>query len=196
MVTLAKGFAAIPAESVAKVDEIQQLTIDATGGTFTLALGGFVTRRSPTTPLLRPSRPRSRRCSSVGVGNVQVRKAGSVYRVTFVGTLAGSDVALLSANGSGLTNGAGALDTLHIDDRATTADTWALLTSSSLTGLSLPAAERDPAGRDRRDRAGPSRSRTARQTTGALPWNAEAWQCAARPRGPHRDRRRQRRGRP
>ena len=137
-VTLAKGSAAVPAESVAKVDEIQQVTIDATGGTFTLSLGGFVTSALAYNASAAAVQAALQALPSVGAGNVQVRKAGSVYRVTFVGALSGSDVALLSSNGSGLTNGAGAVDTLHIDDRATTADTWALLTSSSLTGLSLP----------------------------------------------------------
>ena len=139
MVTLAKGFAAVPAESVAKVDEIQQLTIDATGGTFTLALGSLVTsvalaynarcrgrpgRARGATRAGRRQRPRWRKGRQRLPGDLHPRHAR------------GSDVALLSAN------------ELRTDERCTArstrststttcdhpADTWALLTSSSLTG--------------------------------------------------------------
>ena len=138
VITLAKGSQANAALAVNAVDEIQQVTIDATGGTFTLSLGGHTTAPIAYNATAQAVEDALEALASIGAGNVLVHKAGSVYRITFVGTLAGQDVALLAANGSGLTNGAGATDTMTIDDTATTADTWALLTSSSLTGLSMP----------------------------------------------------------
>ncbi|MEX2645398.1 MAG: choice-of-anchor D domain-containing protein [Gaiellaceae bacterium] len=138
VLTLAKGSPADLAAAVNAVDEIQQVTIDATGGTYTLSLGGYTTAPIAYNASALAVKNALEALTSIGVGNVKVSKAGSAYRITFIGSLAGTDVALLAANSSGLTNGAGVSDTMTINDTATTADTWALLTSSALTGLSLP----------------------------------------------------------
>jgi len=98
-------------------NESQSVTLDATGGTFTLtATTGPLS--ATTTPLavdasaaqvqaaLEALRP-------IGTGNVLVSGGpgtAAPYTVTFVGALAGVDVAPLTADGSGLTGGAGTAD--------------------------------------------------------------------------------------
>ncbi|HEX9504623.1 MAG TPA: hypothetical protein VGA62_01335, partial [Acidimicrobiia bacterium] len=71
----------------------------------------------------------------IGAGNVSVTRAGNVYAITFNGAAAGTAIALLLTDPTGLTNGLGSSDTLNIDDTAATAADAALLTSTSLTGL-------------------------------------------------------------
>ncbi|HYR17725.1 MAG TPA: hypothetical protein VEQ67_26435, partial [Mycobacterium sp.] len=75
-----------------------------------------------------------------GSGNVEVQKAGDVYRIHFQGsTFGGTPIALLLTDPTALTNGAGESDTLNIVDTSATANDAAVLTSSSLTGLDMPA---------------------------------------------------------
>ena len=85
--------------------------------------------------------------SLIGSGNVEVLKGGGTYRIHFRGAAGGTAIALLGtdptppvADGAALTNGAGTVDKLNVVDTGNTADDAALLTSTSLTGLSLPAA--------------------------------------------------------
>ena len=67
-------------------------------------------------------------------------KAGGTYRIHFKGALGGTAIALLGTDPTLLRNGAGVVDQLNIVDTAATADDAALLTSTSLTGLSLPVS--------------------------------------------------------
>ena len=67
-------------------------------------------------------------------------KGGSTYRVHFTGAAGGTAIALLGTDPTLLRNGAGAVDKLNIVDTARADDASALLTSTSLTGLSLPSA--------------------------------------------------------
>jgi Ca2+-binding RTX toxin-like protein len=126
------------------VNAIQQVTVDATGGTFTLSVTDPATQTTATTPALDWNAAASvvqdklGHLSTVGVGNVLVSKAGNVYRVTFVNGKGAQAVPLMAEDDSGLINGLGAKDTLNVDDSATTAPTVGVLTSSSLTGLGLP----------------------------------------------------------
>ena len=77
----------------------------------------------------------------LGAGNVKVQKAGDVYYIFFQGAFAATAVPLLFADAANLTSGAGEVDRLNIDDSGSTAaNDAALLTSTSLTGLDLPAS--------------------------------------------------------
>jgi hypothetical protein len=99
-------------------DEVQQVAVDATGGDFTLTFntkpsGSFTTEPIPYGasaasvqsaleelvggPQLKPI---------VGVGNVSVSGGPSTYQVSFGGDFAGTNVAEMSADGSGLSGGA------------------------------------------------------------------------------------------
>ncbi|HET7129920.1 MAG TPA: hypothetical protein VFJ93_12675, partial [Gaiellaceae bacterium] len=78
--------------------------------------------------------------SLIGPGNVLVEKAGGTYRIHFVNGAGGTAIALLGTDPTALQSGAGVVDHLNIVDTARTDDSSALLTSTSLTGLSLPAA--------------------------------------------------------
>jgi Ca2+-binding RTX toxin-like protein len=138
VLTLAKGSAANVAAAINAVNEIQQVTIDATDGTYTLSLFDDTSDPIQWNATADEVEDALEALDGVEPGDVEVHKAGFVYRITFLGLLAGQDIPLLASNSSGLTNGAGATDTMTVDDTATTADTWALLTSSSLTGLALP----------------------------------------------------------
>jgi RTX calcium-binding nonapeptide repeat (4 copies) len=74
--------------------------------------------------------------SSIGTGNVQVVKAGNIYRITFIGALAGADQPLLQTHDGLLTNGFNAVDQLNIDDSAYALPEVGVLTPTTLTGLS------------------------------------------------------------
>jgi hypothetical protein len=99
-------------------DEVQQVAVDATGGSFTLTFntkpsGSFTTEPIPYGasaasvqsaleklvggPQLKPI---------VGAGNVSVSGGPSTYQVSFGGDFAGTNVAEMSADGSGLSGGA------------------------------------------------------------------------------------------
>ena len=67
-------------------------------------------------------------------------KAGGPSRIHFVNPSGGTAIALLGTDPTLLQSGAGAVDHLNVVDTARTEDGSALLTSTSLTGLSLPAA--------------------------------------------------------
>ena len=148
------------------VDAIQTLTVDATGGTFTLTytpwtdtnhngvidpgeLGTAVTTSdiAYNAPAMQSDEvgggPQSvQRLLGALVGgsaNLDVQKAGGVYRIHFIGSLAKQPVPLLVADPLKLQSGGnGEQDVLNINDAdASTADA-AILTSTSLTGLDLP----------------------------------------------------------
>jgi Ca2+-binding RTX toxin-like protein len=141
VVALAKGS---PAQGslIAPVNAIQQITVDATGGTFTLSLTDPATQVTATTGNLAWNisaadlRTALGGLSTIGgVNNVQVTKAGNVYKVTFVNGMGARDVPLLASNEAGLTNGLGASDVMNVDDSGNTQPSVGVLSSSSLTGL-------------------------------------------------------------
>ncbi len=140
--TLAKGS---PAEgpSVNAVDEIQRLAIEATGGSFVLSLDGHQTAalaHDVSGDDLRVALEGLVGAAYAvdGIGDVAVTKAGGTYRITFLGDLAGQDIAQLAADGSGLTNGLGTHDVLTIDGSGWHEHGVGVLTSTSLTGLGMP----------------------------------------------------------
>jgi len=134
--TLATGSAADVDASINAVDEIQLITVDATGGFFTLSLEGISTGNLVHNISAASLQTALEGLSSIGPNKVAVTKAGSVYRVRFTGTLGAKNIDLLKASSTGLTNGLGSEDTLNIDDSGFASATVGLLTSSTLTGLS------------------------------------------------------------
>lgn len=90
------------------VNEVQLVTITGTptGGTFTLSYAGQTTAGIVYNAAATAVQTALLALSSIGTGNVVVTGAvGGPYTVTFQGTLAGTDVAQMTANSSGLTGG-------------------------------------------------------------------------------------------
>ena len=135
IVNLAKGSPAQGGGLIAPVDEIQQVTVDATGGTFKLSFGGQTTDALAFDISAAGLKSALENLSSIGSGNVTVSQSGNVYRVSFVNGLGAQDVELLAADDSGLTNGLGSADTMNVVDSGNTSPSVGVLTSSSLTGL-------------------------------------------------------------
>lgn len=94
-------------------DETQAVTVSATGGTFTLALGGATTPPVAFDAGAAALQAALEALPSVGTGNVAVTGGPgdgggtTPYQVTFRGDLAGTHVGLMAADGSSLTGGAG-----------------------------------------------------------------------------------------
>jgi len=65
---------------------------------------------------------------------------GDVVATGNGGGLGHAAIKILDAEGEKLTNGLGKTDVLNVDDSGSTADGYAVLTSSSLTGLDMPRA--------------------------------------------------------
>ncbi|HSB87232.1 MAG TPA: hypothetical protein VLD86_13020, partial [Ilumatobacteraceae bacterium] len=147
--TLGKGSAPDPVALIGGVDEIQQITVDATGGTFTA--GFIVNGVRHFTGNLAYNTPAATVQSALqdvveaafGVNDtapdVLVTRGGNVYRITFTDQMGQQDVPLLEINDLGLTAETGAApgDVLNIDNSAETAPTQAVLTQTSLTGLGM-----------------------------------------------------------
>jgi Ca2+-binding RTX toxin-like protein len=157
--TLGKGSKPDPVALIGGVDEIQQITVDATGGKFK---AGFIVggMRYFTDPLdynvsaagLQAALQQVVKAAfgadgavddpvdlDSGTLDVKVTRGGNVYRITFTDQMGQQDVPLLEINDLGLTMETGATlgDVLNIDNSADTADTQAVLTQTSLTGLGM-----------------------------------------------------------
>lgn len=88
-------------------DEIQTVTIDATGGTFTLTYSGQTTSAIAHNASAATVEAALVALSNIGPGDVQVGKVGSVFTVSFAGALADTNVAQMTSNAASLTGGAG-----------------------------------------------------------------------------------------
>ena len=132
------------------VNAQQRIVVDATGGSYTLTVSDGT--HSATTAAIFPTDDAATVESKLNAAintmpgysgdNVDVRKAGNQYFVTFNGLLGAMPIPLLVSHDTTLTNGhtsgLDAGDTLNVyDNNATGADS-ALLTSSSLSGLDFP----------------------------------------------------------
>lgn len=88
-------------------DEVQTVTIDATGGTYTLTFGGQTTDDIDWDATAAEVQAALEALSTIGAGNVAVSgEDGGPYTVTFQGDLENTNVAALTATDS-LTGGAG-----------------------------------------------------------------------------------------
>lgn len=91
-----------------KTNEIQTLTMGGvpTGGTFTLTYAGQTTGTIAYNAAAGSVQSKLAALSNIGVGQVNVTgPAGGPWKVTFTGSLAGTDIAALTATNSGLTGG-------------------------------------------------------------------------------------------
>jgi len=89
-------------------EEVQSVTVTGgpTGGTFTLTFVGQTTAAIAYNATAAAVQTALQALSSIGAGNVAVTgNAGGPYSVTFIGTLANTDVAQMTASGAGLTGG-------------------------------------------------------------------------------------------
>src|SRR5215471_14292776 len=118
------------------VNEVQTLTVSATtnGGTYTLTFGGATTSALAWNAPAATVQTALQGLSSIGAGNVTVAGANP-YTLTFAGTLAATNVALVAADSSLLTApGQSEVQTVHIDADA---GTFRL----SLDGVNYTAAQ-------------------------------------------------------
>ena len=83
-------------------NEVQTLTVDATGGTYTLSFGGQTTSALAFNASASTIQTALRGLSSIGGTNVAVTGSGP-YTITFSGSLANTDVALITADSTSLT---------------------------------------------------------------------------------------------
>lgn len=111
VVETTKGVAAV--SPVSPVDEVQELAIDATGGTFTVTYAGQATSALAFDASGATVTTAMDALSNLAPGDVVVTggpgDAGGTtpYVFTFGGTLAATDVAQITASGASLTGGAG-----------------------------------------------------------------------------------------
>lgn len=98
------------ASHVVRVDEQQTITLTGTptGGTFTLTFDGQTTASIAYNASASTIDTALENLSNIGSGDLTVSgSAGGPWVVTFGGSLAGTDVALMTGNGASLTGGSG-----------------------------------------------------------------------------------------
>ncbi len=92
-------------------DETQSVAVSATGGTFTIALGGLTTEPLPFDETAAGVQSALEALTTIGAGNVSVSggpgdgAGSSPYEITFEGNLAGVNVREVNVDASGLTGG-------------------------------------------------------------------------------------------
>ena len=143
IITLGKGSSPDPAFKVEAVDEIQQFRVDATGGTFQLGFthpDGLEETQFTVDLAYNASAADVQNAlealAGIDPGEAIVTKFGSTYRVGFKGDLGARDIPLLQSNDFNLTS-EGPIDHLTVDDSAELANSLAVLTNTSLTGLGM-----------------------------------------------------------
>lgn len=88
-------------------NEQQTVTIDATGGTFTITYSGQETAAIDFDATAAAVQAALEALSNIAVGDVSVTLNGAVYTIEFTGLLARTDVAEVTCDGALLTGGAG-----------------------------------------------------------------------------------------
>lgn len=89
-------------------NEVQTITISATGGTFTVTYSGQTTAAIAWNATSAAVQAALEALSNIAVGDVSVTGAdGGPYSIEFVGTLGMQDVATMTTNAGSLTGGAG-----------------------------------------------------------------------------------------
>jgi hypothetical protein len=85
-------------------NEVQSVTVDATGGTYTLTFGGQTTSAIAFGAAAATVQTALRALSTIGSASVTVTgNAGGPYTVTFVGSLEDTNVAVMTADSTLLT---------------------------------------------------------------------------------------------
>lgn len=105
----------VPVSGPGGTNEIQTLTVDAVSGTYTLTFGAQTTAtiafNASDTTGATSVRAKLEALSTIGTGNVTVSGGpgasggGTPYAITFVGTLAETDVGNITSNAGGLVGG-------------------------------------------------------------------------------------------
>lgn len=99
------------------VNEVQNIVVDATGGTFTLSWNGSAASTPlPFNATVFQVSAALQALSSTGVGNIVAAQGqfnGANYYATFTGTLGKAPQALITANASGLTGGGSTVTITH-----------------------------------------------------------------------------------
>jgi len=94
--------------SVTPVNEIQTVTVDATGGTFTATFGGATSAAIAFDALGETVEAALEALSSIGEGNISVTgAAGGPFVCTFIRDLGYQNVAIMTTDPASLTGGAG-----------------------------------------------------------------------------------------
>ena len=121
---------------VVAVDEVQLVTLaTATGGTFTLTFGGDTTSALAFNASSATVDAALEALTSIGAGNIAVTgSAGGPYTCTFGGTLAGTDVALMTASAAGLTVAGGSVAHAETVTGVAAVDEVQLVTLATATG--------------------------------------------------------------
>lgn len=148
--TLGKGSPYDPVSNTNGVDEIQQITVDATGGTWQ---AGFIVNgvryftgdlaynvlAADLQTALQDVVEKAFDFVGDATPDVEVTRGGNVYRITFTDQMGQRDVPLIEINDLGLTMETGAApgDVLNIDNSADILNTQAILTQTSLAGLGM-----------------------------------------------------------
>lgn len=87
-------------------DEVQSITIDATGGTYTLTFDGQTTAAIAFDATAQDVEDALVALSNINLGEVSVSGVdGGPYLVSFIGALGAQDVAEMTSNAAGLTGG-------------------------------------------------------------------------------------------
>ena len=99
------------------------ITIDATGGTFTVTFGAKTTSAIAYNAAAATVEASLEALSTIGNGNVNVSgSAGGPYTLEFVGTLAYTDVGAVTCSGASLTGGAGTATPAKVQDGVSNGD--------------------------------------------------------------------------
>lgn len=94
------------AAGVLGLNEKQTVTIDATGGDFTITYAGQETGAIAFDAAAQAVEDALVALSNIALGDVDVTKVGAVYTIEFTGLLARTNVAEVTTDDSGLTGGA------------------------------------------------------------------------------------------
>lgn len=112
-------------------NEVQTVTVDATGGTFTLSFGGQTTTAIAEAAASSAVQTALQALSTIGSGNVAVTgSAGGPFTVTFQGSLANTNVALLTGSNASLTGGASTVTIAVVTAGASASYTVGIFTES------------------------------------------------------------------
>lgn len=135
--TLAKG--TVMAEKVG-ANEVQTVTISATGGTFTISYGGQTTAAIAYNATAAAVEEALELLSSIGENNVAVTgAAGGPYTITFQNALGFQNVAQVTTGAGSLTGGAGtATPATTTGGSAGTAGTFAAYNPDATDGTQFP----------------------------------------------------------
>jgi hypothetical protein len=87
-------------------DEVQTITIDAAGGTFTITFGAQTTVALAWNATAAVVQAALEALSTIGIGNILVTKSGLVYTLVFRGALGSQNVAAVTTTATSLTGGA------------------------------------------------------------------------------------------